>query len=66
MPAMPIAESKPPMVVGIRQTSSAMSTVTLCFAPAYTENGSKVATAITKMIVRPESRIDSAISFGVF
>ena len=28
MPAMPIAESRPPIVVGIRQTSSAMSTVT--------------------------------------
>ena len=26
MPAMPIAESRPPMVVGIRQTSSAIST----------------------------------------
>jgi hypothetical protein len=28
MPAMPMAESSPPMVVGIRQTSSATSTVT--------------------------------------
>jgi hypothetical protein len=28
MPAMPIAESSPPIVVGIRQTSSAISTVT--------------------------------------
>ena len=28
MPAMPIAASRPPMVVGIRHTSSAMSTVT--------------------------------------
>ena len=28
MPAMPIAESRPPIVVGIRQTSSAISTVT--------------------------------------
>ena len=27
MPAMPIAESRPPMVVGMRQTSSAISTV---------------------------------------
>ena len=34
MPAMPIAESRPPMVVGIRQTSSAMSTVTLWCVPA--------------------------------
>ena len=29
MPAMPMAESKPPIVVGIRQTSSATSTVTV-------------------------------------
>ncbi len=28
MPAMPMAESKPPMVVGIRHTSSAISVVT--------------------------------------
>ncbi len=28
MPAMPMAASRPPIVVGIRQTSSAMSTVT--------------------------------------
>ncbi len=27
MPAMPMAESRPPIVVGIRQTSSAISTV---------------------------------------
>ena len=27
MPAMPIADSRPPIVVGIRQTSSAISTV---------------------------------------
>ena len=29
MPAIPIAESSPPIVVGIRQTSSAASTVTV-------------------------------------
>ena len=28
MPAMPMAESRPPIVVGIRQTSSAIRTVT--------------------------------------
>ena len=28
MPAMPMADSSPPMVVGMRQTSRAMSTVT--------------------------------------
>ena len=33
MPAMPIAESSPPMVVGIRHTSRAISTIIDCFAP---------------------------------
>ena len=33
MPAMPIAESRPPMVVGIRQTSSAISTVAVTTEP---------------------------------
>ena len=33
MPAMPIADSSPPMVVGIRQTRSATSTVTDTGAP---------------------------------
>ena len=33
MPAMPMAESKPPIVVGIRQTSSEISTKTVCGAP---------------------------------
>ena len=33
MPAMPMAESKPPIVVGIRQTSSETSTNTVCGEP---------------------------------
>ena len=33
MPAMPIADSRPPIVVGIRQTSSAISTVTESTVP---------------------------------
>jgi hypothetical protein len=33
MPAIPIAESSPPIVVGIRQTSSDTSTNTVCGAP---------------------------------
>ena len=33
MPAMPIADSRPPIVVGIRHTSSATSTMTVCSAP---------------------------------
>ena len=44
---MPIADSKPPMVVGIRHTSSATSTVSVTTVPApalataYCENGSE-------------------------
>ncbi|SLH56622.1 Uncharacterised protein [Mycobacteroides abscessus subsp. abscessus] len=34
IPAMPIAESSAPMVVGIRQTSSAISSTGLRSAPA--------------------------------
>ena len=34
MPAMPIADSRPPMVVGIRHTSSALSAVTVMGVPA--------------------------------
>ena len=33
MPAMPMAESRPPIVVGMRQTSSATSTVTVIGVP---------------------------------
>ena len=71
MPAMPIAESRPPMVVGIRQTSSATRTVSDAAVPwaaafaAYTENGSSVAQANRKISVNLASRMDSAISLGV-
>ena len=34
MPAMPMAESSPPMVVGIKQTSSETRTATLGTVPA--------------------------------
>ena len=34
MPAMPIADSNAPMVVGIRHTSRAMSTTIVCSASA--------------------------------
>ena len=59
------------MVVGIRQTSSATSTVTVtgtaaCAAcAANNENGSSVTQASRKTMVRATSRIVSATSFGV-
>ena len=66
MPAMPIADSSPPMVVGIRHTSSETSTNTDCGAPEYTANGWSVTTAMRNTIVNPAERMFSAISFGVF
>ena len=66
MPAMPIAESSAPIVVGIRVTNSATRTTTDTRPPAYVAKLGMVATAKTKMIVMPASRMLSAISFGVF
>src|SRR5579872_1909906 len=72
IPAMPIAESKPPMVVGIRQTSSEINTATLGTLPDPAEltlkaaNGCSVTTARRKISVKPAIRIFSAISLGVF
>ena len=65
MPAIPMALSSAPMVVGIRQTSRATSTITDCRCPAYAANGCSVATASRKMMVRLDSRMDRAISLGV-
>ena len=64
MPAMPIAESSPPIVVGIRQTSSATSTVTVTGAALSAPRArrrSRTAAASTvasrKMIVSAASRM---------
>ena len=65
IPATPIADNRPPIVVGIRQTSSATSTVTLTALPPHAENGHSVAVASKKTIVRAISRMVRAISFGV-
>ena len=53
------------MVVGMRQTSSAVSATVLTVVPAYAPNGRSVTTASRNTIVRPASRIARAISFGV-
>ena len=72
IPAMPIADSNAPIVVGIKHTSSAVRTVTVTGVPcpaAWTlksEKGRSVAVARRKMIVIAASRMSSAISFGVF
>ena len=66
MPAMPIADKRPPIVVGIRQTSNAISTVADRSVPEYLAIGQSVTQTIRKMMVRPDSRIERASSFGVF
>ena len=66
MPAMPMADRSPPIVVGMRQTSSAISTVADRSVPEYFAIGHRVTQTIRKMMVSPDSRIDSASSFGVF
>ncbi len=69
---MPMAESSPPIVVGIRHTSRATSTVTVMGVPwpatptLKIENGSSVTHTSRKMIVMPASRMSRAISLGVF
>ena len=72
MPAIPIAESSPPIVVGARQTKSATSTVMVTGTPApavstlYREKVYSVAHMTIKTEVSPMRRMLSAISFGVF
>ena len=80
MPAMPMADSSAPMVVGMRQTSSETITMPVTplpvsanvsgtpglFALEKIASGCRVATANTKMIVSEASRMFSAISLGVF
>ena len=65
MPAIPIAESSAPIVVGISATSSEISVVSEIGVSANSPNGRSVATTIMKISVRPASRMFSAISFGV-
>ncbi len=65
IPATPMADSSPPMVVGIRHTSRATSTVTLTALPLHAEKGQMVAVASRNTSVRAISRIVRAISFGV-
>ena len=65
MPAIPIAESSAPIVVGISATSSEISVVSEIGVCANRPNGRSVATTIMKISVSPASRMLSAISFGV-
>ncbi len=71
MPAMPMADKSPPMVVGARQTKRAAKTVMLMASPLPAwatpnrEKGSSVAHTSRKMMVSAARRMLSAISLGV-
>src|SRR5207245_11503484 len=70
-PAHPNAESRPPIVVGIRHTSNAISTVIVTADPApltctlKTDIGYSVTHTSRNISVSATSRIVSAISLGV-
>ena len=65
MPAMPIAESSAPIVVGINATSSATSVVIEIVVSANSANGLNDTITNRNTSVSPASRMFSAISFGV-
>lgn len=65
IPATPIADSNPPIVVGIRHTNSATSTVILTGLPPQAENGQSVTVASSSTMVSASSRMVRAISLGV-
>ena len=56
MPAMPMAESSPPMVVGISVTNSATRKTTGIVAPAKRAKGSSVTTTKRKISVKPDEQ----------
>ncbi len=72
MPAIPMAGRRAAMVVGARQTKSAINTVRGTGLPLpevaalYADTGQIAATTRKKTPVRANSRISSACSFGVF
>ena len=65
MPAIPIADSSAPIVVGMSATSRAISTVRDTSPPAYVTIGRRVAVTTRNTTVRPAIRMLSAISLGV-
>ena len=65
-PAIPIADSSAPIVVGISAISSATRVTTEASVSANSANGRRVTTTARKISVSPASRMLRAISFGVF
>ena len=66
IPAIPMAESSPPMVVGIRHTINAISQEIGISTPKYCANGYNETMTIKKIKVNTISNVFSAISFGDF
>ena len=66
IPAMPMAESRAPIVVGIKHTSNETRMTTDTGRPAYFPNGCKTTTTGRNTMVSTASKIVRAISFGVF
>jgi len=66
MPAMPMAESRAPMVVGMRHTSRETRMTTETVAPEYFPKACKVTTTGMNTMVSTDRRMVSAISLGVF
>ena len=66
MPAMPMADSSAPMVVGISATSSAISVVVEAAVSANSANGRSDTTITRNTAVIAASRMFRAISLGVF
>ena len=66
IPAIPIAGSKPPMVVGIKHTNKATNRIGLMEIFRKCPMIGKLTTTMTKVTVMTVNKIPSAISFGVF
>ena len=66
MPAIPMADSSAPIVVGIRHTSSDTRMTTDTVVPEKCAKGWSDTTTGRKTMVRTARRMVRAISFGVF
>src|SRR5882762_8091606 len=66
IPAIPIAESNPPIVVGIKQTKSEINAAIVIGVLAYSAKGFNVTHTIINTSVKAASKIVNAISLGVF
>src|SRR5690242_7579299 len=66
IPAIPMADNNPPMVVGMRQTNREINAAMVIGVWAYTAKGPSVTQTIIKIMVNPASKMVRAISLGVF